>query len=156
MQHNVAYLLSSAAARGPDRLAIEETGYPNGGCSYAELAALGAGYVAAYRALGLTAGDRVAILLDRGVHAAAAVLAAHAEGAVAVVLNERLRVRQLEHILGDCTPALLVSTEELLARAALPRSAVPRLLEPTSVAAGGIFAPKDVRSEGAAQVILTS
>lgn len=156
MQHNVAHLLSSAAARGPDDLAIEEAGFPNGGCRYAELAARAAGFVEAYRSRGLKSGDRVAILLDRGVHAAAALLAAHAEGAVAVVLNERLRVRQLEHILGDCTPALLVSTEELLARAALPRDAVPQLLEPESVAIGGMFVPKDVRPEDAAQVIYTS
>lgn len=156
MQHNVAHLLSSAAARGPDDLAIEEAGFPNGGCSYAELAARAAGFVDAYRSRGLAPGDRVAILLDRGVHAAAALLAAHAEGAIAVVLNERLRVRQLEHILGDCTPALLVSTEELLARAALPRDAVPQLLEPANVAIGGMFLPKDVQPGDPAQIIYTS
>lgn len=156
MQHNVAHLLSSAVARGPEDRAIEDVGFPSGGCSYAELAALAAGFIEAYRARGIQPGDRVAILLDRGVHAAAALTAAHAEGAIAVVLNERLRVRQLEHILGDCTPALLVSTEELLARAALPRSAVPQLLDPATVTLGGIFVPKDVRPEDPAQIIYTS
>ncbi|HRQ77468.1 MAG TPA: AMP-binding protein [Gemmatimonadaceae bacterium] len=156
MQHNVAHLLSSAAARRPDHLAIEDPTAPDGRCSYAELQALAAGFVAAYRARGLQRGDRVAILLDRGAAAAAAILAAHAEGAIAVVINERLRVRQVEHILADCAPAVLVSSEEMLARAALPRTQVPPLLEPLSVAPGGEFAPQVVQPQDPAQIIYTS
>lgn len=156
MQHNVAHLLSSAADRAPGRAAIEDSAYPGGRCSYGELQSLAAGFVQAFDDHRLPPGARVAILLDRGAYAAAAISAAHAIGAIAVVVNERLRVRQIEHILGDCTPALLLSSDELLARAALPRAQVPPLLDPANVAPGRSFVPRAVRADDAAQIIYTS
>ena len=47
----------------------------------------------------LGAGDRVAVLLQRGAEAAAAFFGVLASGAIAVTVNESLRFRQIEHIL---------------------------------------------------------
>lgn len=124
--------------------------------TYAGLARRAAGYAEAYQRGGVGRGDRVALLLDRGVEAAAALTAAHAVGAIAVVLNERLRARQLQHALGDSAPRLLVTTAEMVGRAALAPQGLPPQLDPATVTDGGALSVAVVAPTDAAQIIYTS
>jgi acyl-CoA synthetase (AMP-forming)/AMP-acid ligase II len=64
---------------------------------------------AALRACGVGAGDRVAMLTTPRPEFAIVLLAAQRIGAVWVGLNTRYRLPELRHILGDCTPAILIS-----------------------------------------------
>lgn len=70
------------------------------------------------RALGLRPGDRVAVLLTRGVDEAVWILAAACAGGVAVPVHGRLKDQQVAHILSDCAPvAVVASALRLLALA---------------------------------------
>lgn len=73
-----------------------------------------AGTAAALRSAGVTEGDRVAVLLPRGVDEAVAILAAMAVGAVAVPIHTRLRDEQVAHVLADAAPRLCLSSRPRL------------------------------------------
>jgi amino acid adenylation domain-containing protein len=60
--------------------------------------------------------DRVAIFIERGAEAAAAFFGVTAAGAIAVIVNEALRPRQIEHILRHSRARALITTADLLAR----------------------------------------
>ncbi len=60
------------------------------------------------RSLGIGRGDRVAVLAQNGVEYFDLQFACARTGSIAVLLNWRLTVTELEYILKDCTPALLV------------------------------------------------
>lgn len=79
---------------------------------------------------GLGRGDRVAIMAYNGTEFFELQYACSRIGAITVPLNWRLSEAELELILRDCTPALLVHDVafEATARALLSRAAVPRLL----------------------------
>ncbi len=65
--------------------------------------------MAAYlRSLGIGRGDRVAVLAQNGVEYFDLQFACARTGAIAVLLNWRLTVSELEYILTDCTPSILV------------------------------------------------
>src|SRR3954470_21705821 len=68
---------------------------------------------------GVRPGDRVALLLPRGAQAVAAYFGALACGAVAVIVNESLRPRQIEYVLSHSGAVALVAAPELTTR--LPR-----------------------------------
>lgn len=153
MKTNVASLLVAAAERSPGHPAVEEA---TGAVSYADLRRLMEGYRSAYVASGVQRGDRVAVLLDRGIHAAAALSAAQAEGMIAVVLNERLRARQVQHILSDCAASLLVTTADLLARSAVTPPSYLRTLDPAVVGPNGPTPLAVVAPDHPAHVIYTS
>jgi acyl-CoA synthetase (AMP-forming)/AMP-acid ligase II len=61
-------------------------------------------------------GERIAILLERGPDAVAALFAAYAVGAVAVVVNDRDRARQIEYALAHSGASVLLTTREMLDR----------------------------------------
>ncbi len=54
--------------------------------------------------------DRIAVFLDASVEAVIAILAAWAAGLIAVPINPKLKPGQVEHILADCTPRVLITT----------------------------------------------
>ena len=91
-------LLTAALRRGEHSALIDGPEH----ASYTALAArLALGFAGGPGRGGRRTGwDRVAILLRRGADAAAAFFGALAAGAVAVIVNESLRPRQIEHILG--------------------------------------------------------
>ena len=62
---------------------------------------------------GVEPGDRVAIFLRRGADAAACFFGVLAAGAVAVIVNELLRPRQIEHILAHSGAVALLTSDEL-------------------------------------------
>ena len=96
---NIAEILRETARARPDYPAIvsreEEV-------SYAGLAARAAAVTAALLAARLRPEDRVAIFLERGADAAAAFFGTVAAGGVAIMVNESLRPRQIDHILQHC------------------------------------------------------
>ena len=65
-------------------------------------------------------GDRVGVFLERGADAAAAFFGIAAAGGIAVIINETLRPRQIEHILDHAQARALITSRDLLARQ--PRS----------------------------------
>jgi fatty-acyl-CoA synthase len=65
--------------------------------------------MAAYlKSLGIGRGDRVAVLAQNGVEYFDIQFACARTGSIAVLLNWRLTVTELEYILGDCTPSILI------------------------------------------------
>jgi acyl-CoA synthetase (AMP-forming)/AMP-acid ligase II len=65
---------------------------------------------------GFRGGDRLAVLLHRGIDEAVALLAAAAAGGVAVPVNGKLRDDQIAHVLADCEPfGVVTSATRLLA-----------------------------------------
>lgn len=150
---NLAGLLTLSATSRHDHPAVTSRGDV---ISYAGLALRAGSLAREARAAGLGRGDRAAILLDRGAAAAAAILGVHAAGGVAVILNERLRGRQIEHILSDSGARLLVSSDEMLARVGRLPAAGPRLLDAETAGADAPLEPVDVASADPAQIIYTS
>jgi len=63
---------------------------------------------------GVRRGDRVAIFLEKSVEEALAILAASKAGGVFVSLNHLLFPKQVGHIVGDCRPAAIVTTQDRL------------------------------------------
>lgn len=114
--HNFASRLWSFSAAPDYRIAIvdrERTAH------YGALRAQAATVAATLVAKGVLPGDSVAILLDRGADAAAAFFGVLASGAIAVVVHEALRPRQIEYVLTHAGARVLLSTTDVLRR--LPR-----------------------------------
>lgn len=119
---NVATLLWKAAAFRPSQPAVLEAGAVT---DYATLQQRAAAIAAALTASGLRAYDRVGIFLDGGAEAIAAFFGVAAAGGIAVVINESLRPRQVEHTLDASGATALITSADLLARQ-------PRRVETTS------------------------
>ena len=68
------------------------------------------------RQLGLTPGDRLAVMLPNGLPFVVAVLAGIMAGAIVVPVDPRLRASSLAHIAGDCSPRAAVCTPEAAER----------------------------------------
>lgn len=100
-------LLDTAAATAPEKVAVITD---EGSLGYRELAGesrTGAGWL---HALGVRRGDRVAVLLPNRAEVITLVVAASRLGAIFVVLNEALKPGQVEHILADSAPRVLLTT----------------------------------------------
>lgn len=110
---NVAHLLWDRARLQGQRPAVVER---DGTTSYIALWERATAIGAALRGAGIGADDRVAILLERGREAAAAFFGTLAAGAIAVVVNEMLRPRQIEHVLAHSGARALITTGDMLAR----------------------------------------
>jgi amino acid adenylation domain-containing protein len=119
---NVASLLWEAAAARPLQTAVAEGGAVT---DYATLQRRAAAIAAALTASGLRPYDRAGIFLAGGAEAIAAFFGVAAAGGIAVVINESLRPRQVEHILDASGANVLITCEDLLARQ-------PRRVETTS------------------------
>ena len=81
--------------------------------SYGALAELSAAWAARYRELGVARGDRVALYLGSSPAFLSAYLGAHMAGAAVVLINTQYRQVELEHILNDSEPRLIVADQEL-------------------------------------------
>jgi long-chain acyl-CoA synthetase len=101
---SVVHMLAEAVARAPVREALvlgEER------LSYAEYARCAAGLALELKSLGL-AGERVAFVLGNSLDICIAYFGAHAAGCQAVPLNPLYTPRELEQMLGDAAPALVL------------------------------------------------
>ena len=119
----VGDVVDAVAARTPEAPAAW---FPDGRFTYAELAE--ASTLAARRmsAAGVTAGDRVAILLGQvNLDYLAAAIGVTRLGALAVPVNARYKTRELEYLVEHATPRLLLTSQDyrpLLEEAAMPAS----------------------------------
>jgi len=100
----LARIRDIVAAR-PDSMAVIEGDMR---LTYAALYGQAGSIAARLAADGVTAGDRVAVMLDNGLDAVRAVLAVLRLGAVLVAVSTRSRGAELDYICSDCTPASII------------------------------------------------
>lgn len=150
---NLATILWHAADRDGDRVAIRER---DGSVSLASLRDRAGAIAAALVADGVTPGDRVAIFIERGVDAIAALFGTYAVGAVAVVLNDRYRPRQVEYVLDHCGAAALLTTSGMLDRLHRDIETTARLVDPDLLPPAASFEPVRRIDPDLAQIIYTS
>jgi amino acid adenylation domain-containing protein len=147
---NFAGLLSQSGARWAARAAISDK---TGTTSFRELVARASAFAAMLQDR-IEPGDRVGIFLERGADAAAAFFGVLAAGGVAININERLRPRQVEHILDDSSTTILLTSEDLLSRQ--PRPLVCRPDVVTNPVPPGPWVPVPKRGNDLAHIIYTS
>jgi acyl-CoA synthetase (AMP-forming)/AMP-acid ligase II len=151
----VTDLLWDAAAAAVDRPAIEMSGQTT---TYAELRGRASSVAAALVDRGVKSGDRVAILAERGPEAVVAYFGALAAGAVAIVVNERSRPRQVEYVLRRSTARVLLTSHALLAEypRALETDAEVIDIATIAVERNLEWSPRPPGDAGIAQIIFTS
>jgi long-chain acyl-CoA synthetase len=101
---SVVHMLAEAAAKAPAREALamgEER------LTYGEYARCAAGLALELKSLGL-AGERIAFVLGNSLDICVAYFGVHAAGCQAVPLNPLYTPRELEQMLGDAAPALVL------------------------------------------------
>ena len=108
--------------------------------SGAALAARVAGRARALAAAGVRPGDRVALLVPNSLACAETLLAAATAGAAAVPINLRWTATEVDHLLADAEPRVLVAARERV-RALGPLAHCPPLLAPEAVLASGPLPP---------------
>lgn len=101
---SVVHMLADAVARAPAREALVMGGER---LTYAEYARCAAGLAAELKSVGV-AGGRVAFVLGNSLDICIAYFGVHAAGAQAVPLNPLYTPRELEQMLGDAAPALVL------------------------------------------------
>jgi acyl-CoA synthetase (AMP-forming)/AMP-acid ligase II len=146
-------MLGATAARAGERAAVVERQRI---VSYAELHDAAVTIAAGLRVAGVEPGDRIALLLNRGATAAAAFFGVAAAGGVAVILNETLRSRQIEHVLSHCDARVLVSSQDLLSGLARPLETRARIVEISELSGTAAFEPVPRIGSDVAQIIYTS
>jgi acyl-CoA synthetase (AMP-forming)/AMP-acid ligase II len=110
---------------------------PSGPVTYADLQRLTDRAAHALRARGVEPEQRVAILLPDGPAWVATFFAALKLGAVAVPLHTRLAAAQLQTVLADCRPKVVVADRALLATAGVDAETLgPRALDFDALVAG--------------------
>ncbi|HEX6052098.1 MAG TPA: AMP-binding protein [Gemmatimonadaceae bacterium] len=151
---SVAGLLWDAARIAGDKPAIISA---SGTTSYAELRDRAGSIAAALVECGVERGDRVAILAERGRNAAAAYFGALAAGAIAIIVNERLRPRQVEYVLRRAGVRVLLTTREMLAEHQRDLETDATLVELASIPdTRREWTPLPPGDAGLAQIIFTS
>jgi acyl-CoA synthetase (AMP-forming)/AMP-acid ligase II len=121
--------------------------------------ALGAHAAAVARALtddGLRPGDRVAIWMERSAACAAAFFGVLAAGGVAIMVNEMLRPRQVEHILRHSTASTLLASADMLSRQGRDLETDAKIVDIASLPSSGEFIPVARVGRDYAQIIYTS
>jgi amino acid adenylation domain-containing protein len=151
---NAVQLLLATAAAAPARPAIVEARAAT--TSYGELAARSLGVAGSLQALGVAPGDRVAVFLQRGAAAAAGFFGVLACGAIAVNVNESLRPRQIEHILGHAGARVLLTSPALVGRLPRPLETSASMLDVEEAAAAGRVEPVPRVGGDVAHIIYTS
>jgi amino acid adenylation domain-containing protein len=124
--------------------------------SYAEFASRSLAFGSALIDAGVRAGDRVAMLLRRNADAAAAFFGVLAAGAVAVVVNEQLRPRQIEHIVRHSGASALIASSEVTDRLPRPVETSAVVVDVGEVAAAAPPTPVPRIGTDVAQIVYTS
>jgi amino acid adenylation domain-containing protein len=151
----LADLLWDAAAAVGDRPAIAMSGQTT---TYAELRDRASSVAAALVDRGVESGDRVAILAERGADAVAAYFGVLAAGAVAIVINERSRPRQVEYVLRRSNARVLLTSHPLLAEHSRALQTDTDLIDIATIADArdSEWLPRAPGERGLAQIIFTS
>ena len=129
-------MLEQAAAREPDRCALV---YGDERLSYAQLLAAVAELAAGMAAVGVKAGERVAMLLGNRIEFVVTLFAAVRLGAIAVPLSTREQTPGLTYMLKHCGAMLLVHEADL-ADVLPPPAELPALRHRWQVGAGPLSA----------------
>lgn len=120
--------------------------------TYRSLAGAAQSYLQTLSSWGVQAGDRVGVWVDSAVGTAVCILGNLAAGVATIPLNPKLGQTELEHVLADARPKLVVSREGAPRR--LVRPGVPSVAFSSSSAVGALPAiPVD---ETAAMILYTS
>ncbi|MFI9327171.1 amino acid adenylation domain-containing protein [Kitasatospora sp. NPDC052868] len=135
------------ADREPDRLALAGGGTE---LTYGRLAAVSAAVAGLLAGHGVRPGDRVGLLLPKGVPAVAALLGVVRAGAVAVPFDPGLPIARLAMMAADCTPAVVLC-EQPEAVAFAPE-AEPLVL-PSLAELAAAPAPAELPSVGGADLV---
>jgi amino acid adenylation domain-containing protein len=150
---SIAWLLWDCAARAPDRIAVVERG---ASARYGEVRRRAGAFAVALDDLPIRPGDRVGIFLERGADAAAAFFGVTAAGAIAVIINETLRPRQIEHILRHAQARALLTSVDLLARQQRPLETAATVRTIDQVPPAAEASPRARIGSDVAQIIYTS
>ena len=110
---NLANILWNAADQDGARPAVLEGSTV---ISLAQLRARASAFASALFAQGIKPGDRVAIFVERSADAVAAIFGSYAAGAITVVVNERYRPRQIEHVLHHSEVSAFITSQAMLDR----------------------------------------
>lgn len=157
MNCNAALLLWRTAHRGGAHPAVVER---DAVTDYAGLVQRASAVADALVAAGAGPASPVAIFLERGCDAAAAFFGTLAIGGIAGFVNEGLRPRQVDHILGHSGARHLITTAELLARQPRGLQGDPHVIDvgtlPVPANWGGAFQPVSRLGDDVAQIIYTS
>lgn len=137
------------AARAPGSVALSDVTVGGKPVTYAELAATATRAAAGLRALGVTCGDRVTMVLPNGPEFAGLLLGCVGVGAIAVPAppptgsRRRAFEDRLARVAEDCSPRLLVTTDGFTSRvAAVPAGRDARVVTWNAVlAAAGVSNP---------------
>ena len=113
MDYLTHHLLRTSAGRYPERVGLV---HGERRLSYAEIDRASDRLARSLVAAGVGRLDRVAVFLEKTVEETLAILAASKAGGVFVPVNHLLFPEQVEHILRDCTPRVLVTTGARLAQ----------------------------------------
>src|SRR5581483_3914950 len=106
--------LTERAQRFGDRVAIDVDGV--GQLTYAEWEDRANAAARGMAANGVVKGDRVGLLMsnDSAIEYAVGYVAAHRAGAAAVPINPRYARREIDHIVADCTPRLVLESKGVM------------------------------------------
>ena len=152
-QGSIAQMLLETATAMGDKAAVasgEST------VSYADLAARSWAVAEVLTQKRVKSGDRVAILLPRGAEAASAFFGTVAAGAIAIMVNETLRWRQIEHILEHSSASILLSSEDMLRRLPEPVDKTTSFIVTDDIPRSGTFRPLPKVGDDVAQIVYTS
>lgn len=153
---SVAELLWRAADQTPDAPAVIEGDTL---VRWGELRDRAAAWGATLREAGVAGPERqLALFAPRGADAAAAYFGALATGATVVIVNERLRPRQIEYILEHADATALIASRELLSRQPRPLATTVPVFDADAppAAASSPKPPSEPVPGGRAQIIYTS
>jgi amino acid adenylation domain-containing protein len=148
-----ANLMLAAADSESGRTAIVD---PPASTEYGALGARTLAFAESLKAAGIRPEDRVGIMLRRGGDAAAAFFGVLAVGGIAVIVNESLRPRQIEHILGHSSATALVTAKALLERQHRRPETSAVIVDVDEVSGAGTFQPVPRIGNDVAQIIYTS
>jgi amino acid adenylation domain-containing protein len=126
------------------------------GVSYDALLARAAGMATHLAKQGVAPGDRVAVFLDRNPDAVAGIFGVLAAGGTVIVIGERSRPRQVEHVLGNCGAGVLISSADMLSRQPRALKTTARVLDVGDVTDRGGGPPVPREASDPAVIIYTS
>lgn len=155
---HLAGLVARAAAGAPDHPAVVDT-TAGTTLGWAALAAAAAAEAARLRAAGVRPGDRVVVRLGNGAPFCVALLGALHADAVAVPIGPISVPRELDIVLGDCRPAVVVAEEDDADAASCAATVGAAVLPPPDPAAepgDDAAAPHGEGGEAVALLIYTS
>lgn len=104
---NVADLLLHAGRTFPDKIGVADRDRL---VSFSEIAGYARAVADHLEGLGIVAGDRVALVVDKQIEVVAAMFGCFLSGAILVPVNPQLKPRQIDHILSDSGSRVVIGT----------------------------------------------